>query len=166
MSNFVYKKAVYEIAHNQIDWINDTIKVMLVDGSYIPSRDDEVVDTGKPKSPLSAELHTYGYEKGHGNSGRHILETWTENKLDNWIECKANSPPVWKDLGPSDRKIHAAIIIKEGEVNDTTSRLIAYVDSLAGLITLPFQPAGGDFNFKMSIEGFINVVVLERKLGE
>ena len=164
--NFVYKQASLDFESGVLDWENDTFKVMLVDYSYKADREDLFVNSDKPNNPARAEILVPGYERGYGKSGRHVLKTRMEKRLSNWLLCKAEDPEPWLKLGPSNKAICAAIIIREGEFDDTTSRLISYIDYIPTFPPLPFIPLGGDYVLCMSKEGFINLIIMEKPVGD
>lgn len=164
MANFVYKSAVYELADGTIDWMGDSIKVMLVDSSYKANREDKVVNLERTDSPSRAEINTVGYERGYGKSGRHTLDTWIDKRMDNWFEYKAKNPAPWLGLGPSNKPIAAAIVVKEYGGSDSFTRLIAYIDTVTDDPPFPFIPLGGKYSLNMNLEGFINTIVMDKEV--
>ncbi len=149
MASFVYNKAAQEMADGTIDLLTDTIKVMLVNSTYVPARTDLVVDTGAGTDAESAEINVSGYTPGWGGSGRKTLGTKTlvVDQANNRAEFSAANE-TWASLGTG-ATIAAMIVIKEGGVNDTTSRLIAYLD----VTDTPTN--GGNIAFTFDAEGII-----------
>lgn len=149
MATFVYNKAAEEIATGTIDLLNNTIKAMLVNSTYSPSRTDLVVDAGGANDALDAEISVSGYTGGWGGSGRKALTTksLTVDQSYNRAEFDAANL-TWTALG-SGATIAAMILIKEGASNDTTSRLIAYLD------VTDTATNGGDITFTFDNEGII-----------
>ena len=150
MPSFVYNKAAEELANNAtINLIADTIKVMLVTSQYTPARTDLVVDAGGANDAVDAEINVTGYTRGWGGSGRKQLGTKVVvvDQANNRAEFSAANL-TWTTLG-SGATIAAMVVIKEGVSNDTTSRLIAYLD----VTDTPTN--GGDIAFTFDAEGII-----------
>jgi hypothetical protein len=149
MATFVYNKAAEDIASGAVDLLNDTIKTMLVTSAYTPNRDDLVVDAGGGSDALDAEISVSGYTGGWGGSGRKALasKTLTTDNTNDRAEFDA-ADLTWTTLG-SGATIAGMILIKEGASNDTTSRLIAYLD------VTDTATNGGDISFTFDAEGII-----------
>lgn len=149
MPTFVYNKAAEEIATGTIDLLSDTIKTMLVNSTYSAARTDLVVDAGGANDALDAEISVSGYTGGWGGSGRKSLtsKTLTVDQPNNRAEFDA-ADLTWTALG-SGATIAAMILIKEGGSNDTTSRLIAYLD------VTDTSTNGGDITFTFDSQGII-----------
>lgn len=151
MATFVYNKAAKEIAGGDIDLLTDTIKVMLVTSSYVANRDDDYVDEGGADDPIDHEIVATNYTAGWGGAGRKALasKTVTEDDANDRAEFDADDL-TWTALGNgSNATIAAAIVVKEGGANDTTSLLIAYLD-VADLLT-----NGNDYKLLFDAEGII-----------
>jgi hypothetical protein len=149
MPSFVYNKAAEELANGTIDLLTDTIKTMLVTSQYSPARTDLVVDAGGANDAVDAEINVTGYTRGWGGSGRKSLGTKVVvvDQANNRAEFSAANL-TWTTLGTG-ATIAAMIVIKEGVSNDTTSRLIAYLD----VTDTPTN--GGDIAFTFDAEGII-----------
>ncbi len=135
MASFVYNKGAEEIANGTIDWVNNTLVVMLVTSSYTADRDDDVVDAGGANDPVDHEIVATDYTRGWGGAGRKALanKSITEVDASDRVEFDADDltgGTTWSGIGNgANAAIAAAIVIKEGGANDTTSRLIAYLDT-------------------------------------
>lgn len=153
MASLVYNTAAKEILDNTINLSSDTIKVMLVTSSYVANKDDDVVDAAGADDPVDHEISVTGYTGGWGGAGRKTLankqftvdDTDDEAVFDNTVDL------TWTALGAG-ATIAAAIVIKEGGADDTTSRLIAYLE-----LASPFATNGGDFTLQFDAEGIINL---------
>jgi hypothetical protein len=147
--SFVYNKAAQELADGTIDLLTDTIKTMLVTSQYSAARSDLVVDNGGANDPLDAEISVSGYTGGWGGSGRKSLasKTVVVDQPNNRAEFSAGNL-TWTTLG-SGATIAAMLLIKEGGSNDTTSRLIAYLD------VTDTATNGGDIAFTFDAQGII-----------
>jgi len=147
MASFVYNTAAKEIADATIDLDTNTLKVMLVTASYVADRDNDVVDAGGANDAVDHEINVTGYTRGWGGSGRKtaVVTVGVDKTNDRGEVFIADL--TWTALGAG-ATIAAAILIKEGVANDTTSRLIAYFDladtaTNGGDITLDFDAAEG-----------------------
>lgn len=149
MPSFVYNKAAQEMADGTIDLLTDTIKTMLVTSQYSPARTDLVVDAGGANDPVDAEINVTGYTRGWNGAGRKALasKTIVVDQANNRAEFSAGNL-TWTSLG-SGTTIAAMVLVKEGVSNDTTSRLIAYLD----VTDTPTN--GGNIAFTFDAEGII-----------
>ncbi len=149
MPSFVYNKAAQEMADGTIDLLTDTIKTMLVTSQYSPARTDLVVDNGGANDPVDAEINVTGYTRGWNGAGRKALasKTVVVDQANNRAEFSAGNL-TWTSLG-SGATIAAMVLVKEGVSNDTTSRLIAYLD----VTDTPTN--GGNIAFTFDAEGII-----------
>lgn len=154
MADFLYNTGSNDLwdTTQPIDMIVDTIKVMLCTSSYVANRDDDVVDAAGANDPIDHELTGTGYVAGHGNSGRKTLasKTITVDKANDRTEFDA-ADIVWTaiDAGIASQ----ALVIKEGAVNDTTSRLITHIDSGG----FPKTTNGGDLTITWNAEGIFQL---------
>ncbi len=149
MPSFVYNLAAKELADGTINLLTDTIKTMLVTSQYSAARTDTVVDGGGANDPVDAEINVTGYTRGWGGAGRKALasKTIVVDQANNRAEFSAGNL-TWSTLGTG-ATIAAMIVVKEGGSNDTTSRLIAYLD----VTDTPTN--GGDIAFTFDAEGII-----------
>ena len=149
MPSFVYNKAAQELADGTVDLLVDTIKTILVTSQYSPARTDLVVDAGGANDAVDAEINVSGYTRGWAGSGRKSLasKTIVVDQANNRAEFSAGNL-TWTTLG-SGATIAAMLLVKEGVSNDTTSRLLAYLD----VTDTPTN--GGDIAFTFDAEGTI-----------
>lgn len=147
MATFVYNEAAKEIADGTLDLLSDTIKIMLVKSGYVANRDDKVVDAGGANDALDHELSVSGYTGAWGGAGRKALasKAIATDDANDRAEFDAADPSAWTLA--TGETIAAAVVIKEGGANDTTSRLIAYLDiadtpTNGGTFTLNFDAQG------------------------
>lgn len=151
MASFFYNKAAQEVMTGAIDMDSNTLKIMLVTSTYSPNRDDDVVDAGGGSDAADAEISVTNYTPGWGGSGRKTvtLSATEQDASDRAVAIIGDL--TWTALG-SGATIAAAILIKEGGANDTTSRLIAYFDitdtpTNGGDFTLDFDGTNGNIRF-------------------
>ena len=106
---------------------SDTLKIMLVDSTYTYDPTTLVVDEGTGTDLQSAEISVTGYTGGWGGSGRQGSNV-TQQITGDEIEMALNGGTSWVWTLGTGATIVAAVLIKEGGANDTTSRPIAYFD--------------------------------------
>jgi len=120
MANALFDKARQRFLEGQFNWNTDTIKAVLVDtGTYTPnlSAHEFLSDIG-----TGARVSTSGAFTGKSTAGG---------------AADANDVTFTSVTGPS---IEAIVIYKDTGT-DSTSPLIAYIDTATGL---PITPNGGD----------------------
>lgn len=151
MANFIYNTAKKEIMDNTIDLDTDTLKIMLVTSSYVANADDDVVDAAGANDPVDHELTGTGYVAGWGNSGRKALASVvaSTDKVNDRAELDC-ADITWTAINAGTAA--AALLIKEGGANDTTSRLIAHIDS-----GFPVTTNGGNITLNINAEGLIHL---------
>lgn len=149
MPSFVYNKAAQELNNGTINLLTDTIKTVLVNSTYTPSRTDLVADAGGANDVVDAEISVTNYTPGWGSSSRKTLasKTVVVNQGSNRAEFNA-AGLTWTALG-SGATIAAMVLVKEGVSNDTTTRLIAYLD------VTDTGTNGGDIGFTFDANGII-----------
>lgn len=151
MASLVYNIAKKEIMDGTLNLNTDTLKIMLINATYTPNADHTLVDAGGASDVLDAEINATNYAGGWGGAGRKTLTTKTfqQDDVNDRGELHADNVS-WTALGgAANDTIVAAVLVKEGGANDTTSRLIAYID-LADTTT-----NGGDFTIQWNAEGLL-----------
>lgn len=56
MASINYNEGIQSLLEDDIDWLNDTIKCMLVTSTYSPNKDDSFIDTGGASDPVDARV--------------------------------------------------------------------------------------------------------------
>ena len=150
MATAGYTTGVKEILDRTIDWVNAAdIYVMLIanDSTYTYDPDHTYVDMAGANDPIDCELSISGYEAGYSGAGRKALasKTFTVDNTNNRVKIDAADPSAWTLV--SGKTVVAAIIFKKGTADDTTSRLLFYVDfdnqaTPNGTFTLSFNADG------------------------
>lgn len=146
MASNWYTKAIEDIMDGTIDLAADTLKVMLVTSAYTFDRDHELVDAGGANDLVDAELSGTGYAGGWGGSGRKTLGSksiTTDHSNNRAVLDAADS--IWTGINAGTPV--AAVIIKEGGSDDTTSRPILYM-GFTGVAT-----SGGDLTVSWNSTG-------------
>lgn len=148
MASFVFNRAKKEIMDGTIDLLSDTIKVMLVDSSYTPDKDDEFVADGAD----AAELSGTGYQAGFAGTGRKTLsnKAITVDNTNDRAEFDNTVDLTWSSI---DAGIVAAMVIYKHLTNDGASVVIAYVDSGG----FPKTTNGGDLSVVFNAEGILQL---------
>jgi hypothetical protein len=104
----------------RVDFLSDTLKVMLVTSAYTASAADRFVS-----SAAGAEISVSGYVGGFGGAGRLALASRTLTVDDAGNRALANAAGLtWTALG-SGATIAAAILFKE-LTSDALSPMVAY----------------------------------------
>lgn len=158
MASSWYTKGLLEVVDGTIDLGNDTLKIMLVDGDYTFDADHEVVDNGGDDAtdPSAQEISVAGYAPGWGGAGRKTATiTMQANNADNRVDI-AIADLTWTELAAG-ATVAAALLIKEGAEDDTTSRLIAYIEFDSALPTnggdmqIDFAALGSGGNLRLTV---------------
>jgi hypothetical protein len=123
MASLVYNIGSYQLQHRDVDWLNDTIEVILVKSTYTPNKDDT-------NSVYAAAEITgvAGYVGAYGGAGRKVLgsKTLTNDTTNDRTVYDAADPSAWT-LGTGDT-IGGAIIGKKGSANDSTAVPLFFLD--------------------------------------
>lgn len=144
MASAWYNKGKAQVLNGGIDLLTDTIKVMLVDDTYVFAATHNFV------SDVSAdELSGTGYTGGFAGAGRKTLasKTITEDDANGRAEFDA-ADVVWTGLSAG--TVGGAILIKE-ITNDAASLLIAFLDCVDTGST------GSDFTVQWDAEGILQL---------
>jgi hypothetical protein len=121
MADVKFNRGMKELLDGTIDWLNDTIKIMLVDNTYSPNPDDDFLS-----SAASAELSGTGYEAGFAGTGRQTLGTKTIVEDDGNNCANAGAADVaWAAINAG--TIAGAIVYKH-LTDDAHSVMIGYFD--------------------------------------
>ncbi len=127
MSGFLTTRGAHRLATG-LDWTSATIKVMLMDSSFSPSKADKTVDT------INAHeiANITGYTGGFGGSGRKTLASAavTEDDTNHWAKLAAANL-VWSALATGDTIGQYCAIIHE-ITNDAGSDVLGYVQIASG----------------------------------
>ena len=139
MANSWYNTGLTEVLDTPIDLETDTIKIIAIDNTtYTFNADDDVVDAAGANDVVDAEITATNYVPGWGNAGRRTL-----------------AGKSWTALGGAvNDTVGAYVGVKEGGADDTTSRLIFYIDTLSSG-TLPFTTNGSDVTVTPNTEGLL-----------
>ena len=148
MASILFNKAKEDIIGGVIDLNADTLKLMLVDSTYTPDPDTELVDAGGASDILDAEISVTGYTGGWGGAGRKTLtsKNFSNDSATDRAIFDSTVDYTWSSLGAG-ATIVAAVLIKEGGANDTTSRPIVYID------TNDVSTNGGDITLQLDANG-------------
>lgn len=120
MANALYDKARERFLRGQLDWLTDTIKVVLVDtGNY------------------SVNLAAHEFLSDIPSAARVAISGALTGKTATGGVADADDVTIAAVSGPT---VEALVIFKDTG-NPSTSPLIAWIDTASGL---PFTPNGGD----------------------
>ena len=159
MASGFYVTGLKELLDGTLDIDNDTFKLMLVQSGYTYDPDHDVVDNGANDAtdPSFNEVSATNYTGGWGGSGRKTATiSVSADKTNNRVVCSVDDL-TWSSIGgASNDTIAGVLLIKEGGANDTTSRLIGYLDinntpTNGGDITLDFLTSGSGGNLRLNL---------------
>jgi hypothetical protein len=142
MASITTNKLRTLLYNHGVDLLNDTLKAVLVNATYTPSKADSFLSaiTGG----TSKELSGTGYTAGFGGSGRHTLasKAVTQDDTNNWSVLDA-ADPVWAAINAG-TVAHIAIVATTLNGAATTSDADT---PLLAVITLPstITTNGGDY---------------------
>lgn len=141
MANFVYTNALDLIAKGSIDFLNDDIRIALVDNTTTADTEEDVT--------LMNGFSTLGELSGTGYS-RKVLASKAINKDEANDRSEMDCADVlWSSINAGTA---AAAILYKHVSDDTDSIPIAFIDS-----NFPFVTNGGDFTLTINAEGLIQV---------
>lgn len=145
MASRSYNAGMLALANRTVDFIADTIEVVLVKSSYVMDPDH----TGA--TPAASEISgVAGYVGGFGGAGRKVLASKTiaqDTALDR-VVYDAADPSLWT-LGTGDTA-GGAVIQKKGSASDATAVPLWFLDitdfpTNGGTFTLTFDAQGIDY---------------------
>ena len=155
MASFVYSIGAELIAlQSNIDWVANTLNVMLVDAAYdddVADQDDDFVDQAGADA-LAGEIVATNYTGGDGGSGRKALASKTIARDDPTNRVRFDAAdldgPGWASLGgAANDTIESAVVEKEGATDDTDAQLIVHL-AVATLTT-----NGSNVNLTFTVDG-------------
>lgn len=152
MASGAYQNGVKVWLDGTIDYLVDTIKVLLVSTAtpYTYDPDHTIFDAGGANDIVDAETNVSGYTRGWGGAGRKTLASKTIAVDDTNDRVEVDAADVtWTALGTGET-LEAAIIGKEGGANDTTSVPIVYLDPT----NIPTN--GSDVTLQFAATGFLH----------
>lgn len=148
MAVLTYNQGRTDIGDGTIDFLTQTIKIMLVTSSYVANKNDQFVEEGA-NDANEHELSGTGYTAGFAGSGRKTLATKAVNKDDPNDRDEWDADDItWTGI---DAGTAAAAIMYFHNTADTDSVLIAYIDSGG----FPIVTNGGDLTIQWNVEGIL-----------
>ncbi len=123
MASLTYNEGSYGIQHRDVDYLSDTIEIILVKSTYTPNKDD--THTAIAAAEISG---VSGYTGGFGGSGRKTLgtKTITNDTTNDRTVFDAADPSAWT-LGTGDT-VGGAMVTKKGSASDATAVLLFFLD--------------------------------------
>lgn len=134
MADLIFDKWKAQILAGNDVWTTAAIKAMLLDNvsAYVPAQSQNFLSDAKAASPALTELSTTGYTaRGMALTGKVL----TRDDSNSRIKIQAANV-VWSALGPASAgpTIRAVVLFIDTSV-DSTSELVAYIDSGGLLVT-------------------------------
>ena len=130
MASLAYNEAAKKIADGTLDLLVDTIKVMIVNSTYTPNRDDHFVCSGSGSSDAGdAEITATNYTRGFGGAGRKTLASKTLTTDDTNDRAEFDAADVtWTNLGNGSNDTIVGLVLIKEITDDAASIVIAYID--------------------------------------
>lgn len=151
MADFIYNTAADRMWRDDVDLLNDTIKLGLSTSTHVPNRDDNFLDDTGADDFIDGELSGTGYVAGFGNSGRKTLASKAIAVDDANDRAEFDcADVVWTAINAGTAA--QATVLKE-VTNDAASIPIANVDSGG----FPKTTNGGDLTFTVNAEGLLQL---------
>lgn len=149
MASVTTNKARTLLLNTGINLLTDTIKVMLVNTSYVESKSHDFVSS--ITGGTSKELSGTGYTAGFGGSGRKTLssKTVTQDNTNNKAYFDA-ADVTWTAINAG--TVGFVAVIKE-VTSDSDSPIIAIIDVSPDIVT-----NGGDYTVQWATDGLFNLV--------
>jgi len=130
MASGAYNKGVTDMLDGTNPFLTTTLKMLLLSTAtaYSYNPDDDVADAAGSNDVVDAETNVSGYTRGWGGAGRKTLasKTVTEDDANNRVVLDC-ADITWTALGTGET-LAAAVMVKEGGSDDTTTRLFLYLD--------------------------------------
>ena len=158
MASKWYNKGLQRILNGEVDFTDDTIKLVLVKSTYesVSNFEDQVtVDDGTGDDVASHECDATGYTGGFAGADR--LTVACTVTVDNSMQGAhvALADTTWTGIGGgTNNTLGGCVVIKE-VTNDAASYVLAFLDftntaTNGSDITLDFATAGSDGNLKLT----------------
>ena len=134
MANAVYPKGKKAILDGDVDFLTDTIKIVLVDATYTYSTAHDFLDdiAAGDRVATSAALSSKTTTDGAFDAADVTFTSLSGNTVTSWV--------LFKDTGSA-----------------ATSQLIAYFDTVSGGGALSFTPNGGNFTLSFQASGIFTI---------
>jgi hypothetical protein len=134
VANAVYPKGKKAILDGDVDFLTDTIKIVLVDATYTYSTAHDFLDdiAAGDRVATSAALSSKTTTDGAFDAADVTFTSLTGNTVTSWV--------LFKDTGSA-----------------ATSQLIAYFDTVSGGGALSFTPNGGNFTLSFGASGIFTI---------
>lgn len=149
MAGMLTNRGAKRLSNKSTDWVNDTVKLILMDSTFTPDQDDNTIS-----DIVAHEIgNVSGYAGGFGNAGRKSLasKTLTENDTNNRVELDA-ADVTWTAVAAGDTIGHFVAVVLES-VNDAGSDIIGYVQIAA--VNTPTN--GSDITITWDSAGLFNL---------
>jgi len=143
--SLVYNIFKAKEANGELDLLTDLVRIMLVDSSYTPNADDNLLDVGGGNDPVDAELTGAGYCR-ITLAGKTVVEDDPNDRA----EFDADDV-TWPGLNAGTAA--RALLFRESALGDTESILIASIDTGG----FPIVTNGGDITIQFNVEGILQL---------
>lgn len=125
MASMWFDSGLLKILNRNIDWVSDTIKVIILKATYTPSKDHVFVSD---LTPGTNEVGSTGYTGGFAGAGRKAIasKTIALDSANHRVVLDAADPSAWTGISGADAWAYAALW--KPVTSDADSPLIALCD--------------------------------------
>lgn len=153
MAAFAFNEGIRLIHKGDIRLGTDVIKVMLVNSTYIPTQDNNALDSGSGTGIVTAEINVTNYTPGPAvSNGRTVLAsgsmTFVKTDASDRSTFGYGTTVAWTNLG-SGASIFAAIIYKHASNTDDLLNIPIFYLPLEALVTTN----GANFTLQFNAAG-------------
>ena len=158
MASKWYNKGLQRILNGEVDFTDDTIKLVLVKSGYedVTDFEDQVtVDDGTSDDVASYECDATNYTGGFAGSGRKTVSctVTVDNSMQGAHVSLADT--TWSALGGASNNTLGGVVVIKEVTNDAGSYVLAFLDftdtaTNGSDITLDFNAAGSDGNLRLT----------------
>lgn len=149
---------ILQIFNGGVDFDTDTLKLALMDDSFVFDHDDQFFDNGGDdvNDPSEHELVATNYTGGFGGAGRKTVSVTVSNDKTNNRVIGVLGDLTWSALGgASNDTIGGALLIKEG-TSDLDTLVLGFLDltntpTNGSDITLDFNDLAAGGNVRINI---------------
>lgn len=139
----------------EVDWINDTLKIMALETLTGHDIDNEFI--GDETGAGVVEVTSTGYTGGFGGAGRLTLGSKaiavddTNDRAE--FDC---ADPTWSSISQATSETWSGFIVMKEITNDAASPVLLWIDTDSGG-SISLTPNGSDILFSVNSEGLAHI---------
>lgn len=154
MATFLFNAGIAQLMQG-LDLSTDTLKLMLLDNTYIPTQGDDFIDLGGGTGIVAAEIDVTNYTPGFASADRKTLgdgnKVFDVNDTTNRVTFDYSADFVFTSLGAG-ATIHAAVLYLHTGAADTDCIPIAYLE-----LTSDIPTNGSSVTITVNASGFFYI---------